>query len=90
MRIENEGEAKKERLPLAVLAVISLLALLAACAAGTPTGGSGPLGLAAGPYTPLGGVEKNSNPTASDFTDLQAAEAGKIGEPALVEFYADY
>ncbi len=69
---------------------MALLSLLAACSAGTPAGGSGPLGLAAGPYTPLGGVQKNSSPTASDFADLQASEAGKIGEPALVVFYADY
>ncbi len=43
-----------------------------------------------GNYTPLGGVQKNDHPTASDFADLQAAENGALGQPALVEFYADY
>ncbi len=42
-----------------------------------------------GRYTPLGGVQKNDNPTASDFTDMQAAESGSLQQPAFVEFYAD-
>lgn len=65
----------------------ALLALFTACSA-NPT--PGPISLNGGNYTPLGGVQKNNQPTASDIADLQAAESGALGMPALVEFYADY
>ena len=66
---------------------IMAIGALAACGGvqATPT----PL-LTGSNYTPLGGVQKSAQPTASDFADLQAAENGALGEPALVEFYADY
>ncbi len=70
------------------LFVIASIAL-AACSSGpgqpTATGL-----LSSGNYTPLGGVQKNDHPTASDFADLQAAENGTLGRPVFVEFYADY
>lgn len=46
--------------------------------------------LTAGSYTPLGGVQKSDQPTPSELADLQSAEGGTLGQPALVEFYADY
>lgn len=61
---------------------------LAACSASSPAPPT--LTLNAGNYTPLGGVQKNDQPTPSDLADLQAAENGTLGQPALVEFYADY
>ncbi len=63
------------------------LALLAGCATATPTS---PALLNPGNYTPLGGVQKNNQPTASDYASLQAAESGTLNQPAFVEFYADY
>ncbi len=70
-----------------ILIAIAIVSGLAACSGGQATG---PQSLTAGNYTPLGGVQKNNNPTASDYGDLQAAENGTLGQPALVEFYADY
>ncbi len=71
----------------ATLIIVALgTLLLAACA-----GGETPAVLSrGGGYTPLGGVQKNNQPTPSDFADLQAAENGTLGQPALVEVYADY
>jgi hypothetical protein len=70
-----------------LLIVLASLAL-AACRA---TSSAAPtLTLNAGNYTPLGGVQKNDQPTPSDLADLQAAENGTLAQPALVEFYADY
>ncbi len=69
-----------------ILAVVALM-LLVGCATATPT--STAL-LNPGNYTPLGGVQKNNQPTTSDYASLQAAESGTLNQPALVEFYADY
>jgi hypothetical protein len=69
-------------------AALVLIALaLAACggSSAAPT-----VTLKAGNYTPLGGVQKSDQPTPSELADLQAAEQGTLGQPALVEFYADY
>ncbi len=72
---------------LVLVALLMPVIALAACgSAQTP----GAVSLSSGNYTPLGGVQKNNQPTASDIADLQAAENGKLGVPALVEFYADY
>jgi hypothetical protein len=68
-------------------ALVWVLVALTACS-GTPTPGS--INLQPGRFTPLGGVQKNSQPTASDVADLQAAENGTLNQPSLVEFYADY
>ncbi len=65
--------------------VLSLLGLIACSASATP----GPIQLTGGQYTPLGGVPKNNQPTASDIADLTAAQNGALQRPALVEFYAD-
>ncbi len=74
-------------LVLGLLVIASIV--LAACSASQPTtAASG--ALSGGSYTPLGGVQKNDHPTASDFADLQAAENGTLGRPVFVEFYADY
>ncbi len=63
------------------------LAQLAGCASATST----PQGLLnPGNYTPLGGVQKNNQPTTSDYAALEAAQSGALNQPALVEFYADY
>ncbi|HEX9075400.1 MAG TPA: hypothetical protein VF932_06450 [Anaerolineae bacterium] len=73
-----------------VIAALAIL-MLAACSSGQPASTTdSPLALQPGNFTRLGGVQKNYQPTASDFTDLQAAEAGTLDQPALVEFYADY
>jgi hypothetical protein len=34
-------------------------------------------------------VRVSANPTTSDYANLQTAEAGKLGLPVFVEFYAD-
>ncbi len=71
----------------AALIVVALGAFVLAACAGSET----PAVLSrGGGFTPLGGVQKNNQPTPSDFADLQAAENGTLGQPALVEFYADY
>ncbi len=67
-----------------------LLASLALAACRASSSAPPTLTLNAGNYTPLGGVQKNDQPTPSDLADLQAAEKGTLGQPALVEFYADY
>ncbi len=64
----------------------TVVSLIAGCASSTPS----PLSLSPGNYTPLGGVQKNNQPTPSDLTDLQAAETGTLKQPVVVEFYADY
>ncbi len=69
--------------------LFALAFVLAGCAASTANPAPTP-GLSPGNYTPLGGVQKNNQPTPSDLNDLAAAEKGTLGEPALVEFYADY
>ncbi len=68
-----------------VLLVLAALVLVACAGGETP-----PVLTSGGGYTPLGGVQKNNQPTPSDFADLQAAENGTLGQPVLVEFYADY
>lgn len=70
------------------LGILAIGVFLSACASATPTPAS--IQLNAGAYTPLGGVQKNAQPTASDFADLQAAEDGSLHLPVFVEFYADY
>jgi hypothetical protein len=72
---------------LMLFALLIAAGALGACGAvqATPT----PL-LTGSNYTPLGGVQKSEQPTASDLAGLQAAENGALGEPALVEFFADY
>ncbi len=74
---------------LVLVSLVCLLALAACNGGATPTAANS-LSLEQGHYTPLGGVQKNANPTASDLADLQAAENGTLGQPVLVEFYADY
>jgi hypothetical protein len=74
------------RFSVVLIALASLS--LAACRAGSP--GSPALTLNPGNYTPLGGAQKSDQPTPSEWADLQAAEKGTLGQPALVEFYADY
>ena len=69
-------------------AILAACVLLVACNSATPTPAS--VQLNPGAFTPLGGVQKNDQPTASDFADLQAAESGALHLPAFVEFYADY
>ncbi len=70
-----------------MIAAVVALVLLAGCASATST----PPGLLSpGNYTRLGGVQKNNQPTASDYTALEAAQNGTLNQPALVEFYADY
>ncbi len=70
-----------------MLVAASAFVTLAACASAPPTVSTIPLN--DGRFTPLGGVPKSNNPTASDFADLQAAESGTLNVPAFVEFYAD-
>ncbi len=70
-----------------IILVVVALVLLTGCATATPT--SSAL-LNPGNYTPLGGVQKNSQPTTSDYASLHAAESGALNQPAFVEFYADY
>ncbi len=70
-----------------IIIVVIAIAELAGCASATPTS-TGLLN--PGNYTPLGGVQKNNQPTTSDYASLQAAESGTLNQPALVEFYADY
>ncbi len=81
------------RMPFRTIVPIGLfvvaLVMLAGCAASAPATPPA-LGLSPGNFTPLGGVQKNNQPTPSDLADLQAAENGSLGQPALVEFYADY
>ena len=70
---------------------VTALSVMAACAS-APSDGPAPgatIALSDGRYTPLGRVRVSDNPTASNFADLQAAEGGKTGLPAFVEFYAD-
>ncbi len=74
------------RLVVMLLAASLALVALAACSS---TSQDSPLQLNQGQYTPLGGVTKSAQPTASDLADMQAAESGALNEPALVEFYAD-
>ncbi len=82
--------------PWSILLPLLVVALtMVGCGGGTApssTSDSGPAAVLTqgGNYTPLGGVQKNNQPTASDFADLQAAESGTLGQPVLVEFYADY
>ncbi len=84
----------KRHYTILILVIVSLAVV--ACGGGTaasstPSGGVPAAVLTqGGNYTPLGGVQKNNQPTASDFADLQAAEHGTLGQPVLVEFYADY
>ena len=75
---------KRVAVALIVFGVLALGACRASSSA-APT-----VTLNAGNYTPLGGVQKNAQPTPSELADLQAAENGTLGQPALVEFYADY
>jgi hypothetical protein len=70
--------------------LLIVLASLAFAACRATSSAPPTLTLNAGNYTPLGGVQKNDQPTPSDLADLQAAENGTLGQPALVEFYADY
>ncbi len=70
------------------IAILAVCVFLVACGSATPTPVA--VQLNAGAYTPLGGVQKNDQPTASDFADLQAAESGALHLPAFIEFYADY
>ncbi len=70
-----------------IIVLLVALALFTGCAAATPTSAGS---LNPGDYTPLGGVQKNNMPTASDYASLQAAQSGTLNQPALVEFYADY
>ncbi len=79
-------ESFADSAPLAVCAFVAALSLFACTA--SPT--AAPIHLQPGQFTALGGVQKNSQPTASDFADLQSAENGTLNQPALVEFYADY
>ncbi len=72
------------------LGIFAVCIFLAACSSATPTQTPSSIQLNAGAYTPLGGVQKNDNPTTSDFADLQAAESGALHLSAFVEFYADY
>jgi hypothetical protein len=74
------------RLAISLIVLVSIA--LAAC--GTSSSAAPTVALKAGNYTPLGGVQKNDQPTPSELADLQAAESGTLGQPALVEFYADY
>jgi hypothetical protein len=73
----------------AAIALLMLAALaLGACRASTSTAPT--VALSAGNYTPLGGVQKSNQPTPGELADLEGAENGTPGQPALVEFYADY
>ncbi len=70
-----------------IIAAAVVLVWLTGCASATPTPNAL---LNPGNYTPLGGVQKNNQPTTSDYASLQAAESGTLNQPALIEFYADY
>ncbi|MBI5034301.1 MAG: hypothetical protein HZB51_27585 [Chloroflexi bacterium] len=70
------------------LSILAMGVFLVACASATPTPAS--IQLNDGAFTPLGGVQKNDKPTASDLADLQAAESGTLRRPVFIEFYADY
>jgi hypothetical protein len=72
---------------LGVWLIVSMMLALGACSGSSQPS---PVLTTGGNYTALGGAPKNDHPTASDFADLQAAENGTLGQPALVEFYADY
>jgi hypothetical protein len=74
------------RVPVAFVVLASFA--LAGCGASSSTAPT--VTLNAGNYTPLGGVQKNNQPTPSESADLLAAENGTLGQPALIEFYADY
>ncbi|MGB8647315.1 MAG: hypothetical protein WCF84_18910 [Anaerolineae bacterium] len=71
------------------ITLIALIALFVQSGC-NPSAPASPAALSPGNYTPLGGVQKNNQPTTSDYADLQAAESGTLNQPALVEFYADY
>ena len=75
------------KLVLVLCAMVIAFLALSACSSGQP---APTVSLGASNYTPLGGVQKNDHPTTSDLADLQAAEQGTLGQPAFVEFYADY
>ncbi len=74
------------RLRAVLFAVLLAPVAIAACSSAPQ---ASPLQLNQGRYTPLGGVAKSTQPTASDLADMQAAETGTLNQPALIEFYAD-
>ncbi len=85
--LDGKKQPMYNRVTRWAIAVLVALVWLTGCATATP---NSPTLLNPGNYTPLGGVQKNNQPTTSDYASLQAAESGTLNQPAFVEFYADY